>query len=311
MNMYLCNMSIEIDIPNVDRDERIGSAFNHLFSVIHQTENNEERVVNWNLKNNSFFHPFFLAPLAIYKQRCDKNVQCVNGLSYINRYFDVIHFDSPLQIDRSVNMREALIPYENRSYIPLCRFGLHGSNVDELQTVLQQVIERQCNAERAVRIPLSYLLSELICNISQHSFGGCGYVFSQYLKRKEERTINLVIADDGITVYGSYIRTKKYLEEIGGDEVEALKFANEGFSTKDLPDAENRGYGISTSKNMLVDGLKGSFFMLSGAAFHRHDANGSVYVKLPHTIYWHGTIVLMRIPLQVPERFDYLKYVGR
>ena len=255
MNMYLCNMSIEIDIPNVDRDERIGSAFNHLFSVIHQTENNEERVVNWNLKNNSFFHPFFLAPLAIYKQRCDKNVQCVNGLSYINRYFDVIHFDSPLQIDRSVNMREALIPYENRSYIPLCRFGLHGSNVDELQTVLQQVIERQCNAERAVRIPLSYLLSELICNISQHSFGGCGYVFSQYLKRKEERTINLVIADDGITVYGSYIRTKKYLEEIGGDEVEALKFANEGFSTKDLPDAENRGYGISTSKNMLVDGL--------------------------------------------------------
>ena len=28
-----------IDIPNVDRDDRIGSAFNHLFQVVLQTEN--------------------------------------------------------------------------------------------------------------------------------------------------------------------------------------------------------------------------------------------------------------------------------
>lgn len=304
-------MSVNIEIPNVARDERIGSAFNHLFSVIHQTENNDERVVRWNLRSNLFFHPFFLAPLAIYKQRCDKDVCWVNGLSYIDRYFEVAHFDSPFRIGGNVDTRKVLLPYMRRSYIPLCRFHVDDSNVDELQSVVQQVIEQQCGADRNMTTPLSYLLGELICNISQHSFGHYGYVFSQCLRRKEEKTINLVIADDGITIYGSYVRTKKYLEKIIGDEVEALRFANEGFSTKDLPEAENRGYGISTSKNMLVHGLKGSFFMLSGAAFHRHDVNGSVFVKLPPTVYWQGTIVLMRIPIQAPVGFDYMKYIER
>lgn len=31
-------MNIAIKIPNADRDERIGSVFNHLFSVILQNE---------------------------------------------------------------------------------------------------------------------------------------------------------------------------------------------------------------------------------------------------------------------------------
>ena len=96
------------------------------------------------------------------------------------------------------------------------------------------------------------------------------------------------------------MKAKKYLDEISGSEVKALTFANEGRSTKNLPNAENRGYGISSSKKMLVDGLHGSFFMLSGGAFHRHDSNGSVYVKLPPNIYWNGTIILMRIPVEVP-----------
>lgn len=48
--------------------------------------------------------------------------------------------------------------------------------------------------------------------------------------------------------------------------------------------------------------------MLSGGAFHRHDSNGSVYVKLPETINWDGTIILMRIPIHVPTDFDYSKY---
>lgn len=38
------------------------------------------------------------------------------------------------------------------------------------------------------------------------------------------------------------------IEEIGDNEAEALKFANEGYSTKNLPEAENRGFGISSTK---------------------------------------------------------------
>ena len=155
----------------------------------------------------------------------------------------------------------------------------------------------------------SYFLGELICNMNQHSQGRYGYIFSQYIKK--EASIDVILADDGITVYGSYVRTGKYLDRIGNNDAEALKLANEGYSTKDLPESENRGFGISTSKEMLVDGLKGSFFMLSGGAFHWHDLNGSAFIKLPDSIYWNGTIILMRIPVNVPTGFNYLKYVAR
>ncbi len=99
------------------------------------------------------------------------------------------------------------------------------------------------------------------------------------------------------------------IEEIGDNEAEALKFANEGYSTKNLPEAENRGFGISSTKSMIVEGLGGAFFMLSGGAFHRHDINGSSYVRLPESISWDGTVILMRIPLTVNNSFDYMKYI--
>jgi hypothetical protein len=44
--------------------------------------------------------------------------------------------------------------------------------------------------------------------------------------------------------------------------------ANQGISTKNLPNAENRGYGILTSKKMIIGGLSGNFIMLSGNALY-------------------------------------------
>lgn len=125
----------------------------------------------------------------------------------------------------------------------------------------------------------------------------------------KENSLDICIADDGITIYGSYVKTQKMIEEIGDNEAEALKFANEGYSTKNLPEAENRGFGISSTKSMIVEGLGGAFFMLSGGAFHRHDINGSSYVRLPESISWDGTVILMRIPLTVNNSFDYMKYI--
>ena len=60
---------------------------------------------------------------------------------------------------------------------------------------------------------------------------------------------------------------------------------------------------------MLVDGLRGAFFMFSGGAFHRHSDCKSDYIKLPQSIYWSGTVILMRIPIEVPDDFNYEKYV--
>lgn len=61
------------------------------------------------------------------------------------------------------------------------------------------------------------------------------------------------------------------LDVIGDNEAIALELANQGYSTKNLPKAENRGFGISTTKDLIVNGLGGAFFMLSGGALHRYD----------------------------------------
>jgi hypothetical protein len=303
----LCFMSNIINIPNVDRDERIGSAFNNLFGIINQTENCNEESIKWDFKGNTFFHPFFLAPLALYKKMCKKEIECINKSSYIDAYFKLIYFEDLLYIDKNTDLEETLNYYIKKTYIPICSFDVCCSNVDALQTIIQNIIEQQCKADVKIKTPLSYFLGELICNISQHSESKVGYIFSQYLHM--ERCVDICIADSGITIYGSYKKKNMYLDEIGNNEAIALKKANEGYSTKGLPEAENRGYGIITSKKMLVDGLKGSFFMLSGGAFHRHDNNGSIFIKLPPTIKWNGTITLMRIPIDVDSNFNYSEYI--
>lgn len=295
-----------IKIPNVDRDERIGSAFNHLFRLIFQIDGTGGESWIWDLEQASFFHPFFLAPLVIYKQTCRKNITCVNRPSHISNYLNLICFDEPLLIGEDIDIGTKLKPYVTKSYLPVCRFNLQQGNLDGLQSILQKIMEKQSNANSRIVLPLSYMLGELVDNMKEHSCGHYGYIFSQYLKK--ERCIDLVLADDGITIFGSYAKFGLYQDEIDGDESIALRLANEGKSTKNLPNAENRGYGISSSKQMLVDGLKGSFFMLSGSAFHRHDANGSEFIRLPDKINWAGTIILMRIPICVPKEFNYTKY---
>ena len=305
--LYYCIMRCNVDIPNVDRDDRIGSAFNHLFRVVIQTESHTGGELIWNLENATFFHPFYLAPLSIYKQSTENCVTCTNIPSRISKYLELVHFETPLLITEEMKLENILNPYIEKSYIPICRFELCKSNIDGLQSILQKVILKQSHSDSRIISPFSYLLGEIVDNMNEHSKGKYGYIFSQYLKK--EKCIDLVLADDGITIFSSYVRSGKYMDEINGDEAMALKLATEGKSTKNRPDAENRGYGISSSKEMLVKGLSGSFFMLSGGAFHRHDSNGNMSVKLPDTINWNGTIVLMRIPVQVPKEFDYYNYV--
>ena len=115
--------------------------------------------------------------------------------------------------------------------------------------------------------------------------------------------------DRGITIAGSFQQAGLYQDEIDGSETEALKLANEGYSTKNRPEAENRGYGISTSKEMLVVGMKGAFFMLSGGAFHRYENGANDYIDLRNLFRWQGTVVLMRIPVVLPDGFNYIDYL--
>lgn len=301
----LDKQAITVQIPNVERDERIGSTFNHLFRVIGDTED-AAGGVTWDFSATTFFHPFFLAPLAIYRQECGKHVGITGVPARIATYLDTVCFAHPLETGGD-GTDKLLDTYATRSYTPVCQFDLGKCDTDKMQTVFQGIIRRQSGIATAMTTPLSYMLGELVDNMNEHSDGSHGYLFSQYLKR--EGCIDIVIADNGRTVYGSYVKTGRHMTDIGTNEAEALKMANLGMSTKNRPDAENRGYGISTSKRMLVKGMGGAFFMLSGGAFHRSDRGGDTYINLPQDISWRGTVVLLRIPDTLPAGFDYTSYM--
>lgn len=96
-------------------------------------------------------------------------------------------------------------------------------------------------------------------NITEHSESDRGYIFAQAYPTKG--FLDVCIADRGVSLLGSYEKLPD--NEILSD-MEAIKAANRGLSSKNLPDAENRGFGIRTSKQMLIHGLGGQYLMISG-----------------------------------------------
>ena len=298
-----------IYIPNVGEEERIGSSFNHLINVIRDTEMSGGSVV-WDFSNVSFLHPCFLAPLAIYRVTSGRDIRCVNPSITVGSYLDSIYFNDPLQFksNSSEIIKGILSGYTSKNYTPVCSFSMTDENKDAFGTIIKDVIVRQTQLPKQGVTPISYFIGELLDNIYEHSESNRGFIFSQYLKR--EGMIYLCIADEGITVYNSYKKANVYLDEIEGDEAVALSLANEGCSTKERPHAETRGYGIPTSKKMLVEGMGGAFFMLSGGAFHRYGNKGeNDFVNLGNIFRWNGTIILLKIPTTMPENFNYTKYL--
>jgi len=197
--------------------------------------------------------------------------------------------------------------YSCRSYIPLCKFDVNSENRDIIESKIQDLIERQVSVDSSFKGSLSYILSELITNIAEHSKSDYGYFYSQYMRK--EGCVDICVADCGISIIGSYVMAGKFLEEIGDNDAVALLKAISGYSTKERPGAESRGFGISTSSKMLVDGLGGAMFILSGGAFFRNDENGEKVVKLPDRFEWKGTISLLRIPTTAPKEFNIYSYI--
>lgn len=161
---------------------------------------------------------------------------------------------------------------------------------------------------KPLSLPLTYLLDELICNIQQHAQTDKGYAYLMY--NKEANAIEIIIADFGITIYGSYVAAQKHLDKLGDSDAEALNLAQNGYSVKNLPETENRGYGISSNIKMVVDGLYGEFAALSGNALLLQVANNRKILALPPEIDFKGTMIMVRIPAQVPDGFNIYDYMS-
>lgn len=291
-------------IPSTNASSPIGGVLNNFFVISSITETLGSEVVVWDFSNVESIHPFLAVSLSLYAHVSEKKIELINKRKQIEKHLDAICFSNILNLSYIDDASSIANRYEACKYIPVCSFDAAD---DEIQQKLQAVIQKQCGVE-GLTIPLSYIMGELICNIAQHSGKDKVYLYSEYTG--EDETINICIADTGIGIYGSYVRADKYLSAIGDNDASALLIANKGYSTKNLPAAENRGFGISTSRNMLVDGLGGSFYVISGSGLQVSEPNkSSVFMELPDNVEWQGTMIFLKIPRVARAGFNYTDYL--
>ena len=149
---------------------------------------------------------------------------------------------------------------------------------------------------------LRYIADEIIDNITEHADTPDGYVSATW----DGNAVTVCIADAGKTIYGSYVDGN--FDQIYSDQV-ALQAAVSGVSTKNLPGAENRGYGISTSADMVVRGLGSTIIMLSGRGFLLRDGKRNDFTELPEPIFMPGTLVCFSIPIR-KDGFSLYNHIG-
>ena len=129
-----------VKIPHIAEELRIGYSFNFLIKVIAETDVAE--AVQWDFADANFLHPFFLAPLAIYKNTSGKDIECVNIPLRIQSYLNSVCFDRMLHFDNDPqeDIETVMKKYIDKTYIPLCSFAMTNSNKVSMYTVVPFVV---------------------------------------------------------------------------------------------------------------------------------------------------------------------------
>jgi anti-sigma regulatory factor (Ser/Thr protein kinase) len=252
-----------------------------------------------------FVHPFVLCGIATFQaQLLKRNIQCtLTGLNNpsLAGYFSAIGFPEGMQISASGNTSG----YYNKTYFPFTVFPAQKGNEakkDACIDALGNIIRRQCNLSTNLFQAFQYFVSELTQNITDHSGSEKGYIFAQYYPSK--MYLDICIADTGAGLLQTYLQSGRHHPQ---NHQEAMNLALTGFSTKDLP--ESRGFGISTTRKMLINGLGGKFFIWSGnAVAYQNNEKLDVIALKPGQLFG-GVFIALRVPVSSGNQFDLYNYI--
>jgi hypothetical protein len=170
-------------------------------------------------------------------------------------------------------------------------------------TVFEEIMRHQLNITGQLLMAISYLIGESMDNIVDHAGVDNGWIMVQNYPQK--CFLDICILDTGIGIRGSYVNNS--FHEVINDEI-ALRQAIRGQSTKQI--AETRGYGINSSRRMLVEGISGKYFLFSGEAFYIYTSELEQITPLKRLKGWNGTMLALRVPRDIPGDFNYISYVG-
>ena len=172
------------------------------------------------------------------------------------------------------------------------------NNEKKQEDILNDICEQMCVVSSNIKTQISYIMGELIDNIHEHSLSSKCFV--GYTVNSARNRLYMCFADNGQTIPGSYVsdRLQRYTAEIAGDESKALRYSIQGRSTKERGTV-NRGYGLSTSIELVTKQLEGSIAILtSNILFVESDNSVSEIFNMPEGYSVDGTLILVEIPLK-------------
>lgn len=287
----------------------------HLIGLINSAKPNAEIIVDFS--KCQFANPFHLTVISMLVCRASSNKVpvkiSVEGLTntFIQSYLSTIQFPTGLDTTPETAMNDIQFEiYNSKTYIPIVRFPANSLSPNEtirerLLEFAAAVIKNQLKLKGDFLNAVKYFISELTNNVSDHSKGDYGYMFAQYFPQK--LYMDFCVVDDGINIFNSFAESEFYHPS---SHIEAIEMAVNGRSTKKGQE-NSRGFGISTSRRMLVQGLGGRFFLWSGAACYLEQQGklgaGSFELKEIHA--FPGTFVGLRIPLNPDSSFKFYNYL--
>lgn len=286
------------------KDDRLIDGLTPVVWIMDQMEKSVDQEVTIDFSDTRFISPVFALSLIVYLTRCGKQIAFTNVSDYLER---IGLGNGGIKPDtmRQTEFLAELEKYTSKTYIPIIDFaaGRNSDAKEVVSSIVENMIIQQLNIQSNVANGLKYMIDETLDNITEHSESDRGYIFAQAYPTKG--FLDVCIADRGVSLLGSYEKLPD--NEILSD-MEAIKAANRGLSSKNLPDAENRGFGIRTSKQMLIHGLGGQYLMISGSSLYLKSCNLDTFYSMPHGLRWNGTIVALRIPYH-SSSFNYIDYI--
>lgn len=294
--------------------DNFGDPINYFLNSVYLTNQRTSESISVDFTNCKFANPFIIAGVVSLieshrEKGADINFVFDEKNENLSSYIKAICFPEGFDYNKYKldELDKVLEYYHSKTFIPLVFFPTAKTDAEnkireKVISAVHSIFKNQLKLSGKVLQAIFYLIDELTQNIVDHSDSEKGIIFAQYYPTKNY--MDVCICDSGKGLLRSYLDSGKFDPKT--DE-EAINFSVFGKSTKDLP--ESRGFGISTSRKMLVEGLKGKFFLFSGGAFFHQNIEKQELISTPKGMYYQGCYIALRIPILNNQEFDIYQFL--
>lgn len=273
-------------------EERLGSQLEQLGHVMAYPFDQSSKVC-FDFGNIRFVYPNWAVPLRAFMDWLKSKGHQVTMVNYEHlTYLDTIHFMRPLDPSEVSDFNQKLALFKSKSYLPILRLPTQKATastfVDQSLSTLNGVVCAQLGASALMKTALSYFTDELCNNVLEHADASHILIGAQFYSPKGY--LDFCICDTGKGFLQSYIDHGKFSIHT---HAEAMEKATSGLSTKDKE--KNRGFGLATSRNLILDGLKGRMAVSSGNAVRIDLSPNEGMIIEPERFHWPGVLLNVRL----------------